>query len=181
VRLTFGDNRYCSTRSWRKRPLHKGLWSFLLDTPTCRGVGWRGRIRTFDLLIQSLFARNQPREPRSERAAGLRRPPNRGESDAHPEMSQMPIPKTERVCCPIWATLILPPSIRWLNTGSRQLAARLQAPELGRGPRPADQYPRPQPASKRAIKPTARARIAAPMITRMVPSVRAGAASPPHE
>ena len=48
-------------------------------------------------------ARIRPREPRFERAAGLSRPPNRGESDAHPEMSQMPIPKTERVCCPIWA------------------------------------------------------------------------------
>ena len=48
-------------------------------------------------------ARNQPREPPFERAAGLSRPPNRGESDAHSEMSQMPIPKTERVCCPIWA------------------------------------------------------------------------------
>jgi hypothetical protein len=37
--------------------------------------------------------RNQPREPRFERAAGPSRPTNRGESGAHPEMSQMPIPK----------------------------------------------------------------------------------------
>ena len=29
------------------------LWWILIDTPTGRGVGWRGRIRTFDLLIQS--------------------------------------------------------------------------------------------------------------------------------
>jgi len=48
---------------------------------------------------------NQAREPRLERAADRRRPPNRG---AHPEMSQMLIPKTERVCCPVWATPILP-------------------------------------------------------------------------
>ena len=44
-------------------------------------------------------ARNQPREPPFERAADRRRPSNRGESGAHPEMSQMPSPKTERVCC----------------------------------------------------------------------------------
>jgi hypothetical protein len=49
------------------------------------------------------IARIRPHQPRIERAAGLSRPPNRGESDAHPEMSQMPFPKTERVCCPIWA------------------------------------------------------------------------------
>jgi hypothetical protein len=54
-------------------------------------------------------ARIRPRKPPFEREAGLRRPPNRGESGAHPEMSQMSIPKTERVCCPIWATPILPP------------------------------------------------------------------------
>ncbi len=53
VRLIFGDRRSCSSRPWGKRPLHRMLWSFLLDTPIGRGVGWRGRIRTFDLLIQS--------------------------------------------------------------------------------------------------------------------------------
>lgn len=52
--------------------------------------------------------RNQGREPRFERATGFWRPPNRGESGAHPEMSQMPIPKTERVCCPIWASRFYP-------------------------------------------------------------------------
>ena len=59
--------------------------------------------------------RNQAREPPFERAAGLCRPPNRGESGAHPEMSQMPIPKTERVCCPIWASPILTGGAAWLN------------------------------------------------------------------
>ena len=74
VRLIFGDCRSCSTRPWRRRPLHKMLWSFLLDTPTGRGFGWRGRIRTFDLLIQSQVTIARP-TPAIERdaAAGLRR------------------------------------------------------------------------------------------------------------
>ncbi len=36
--------------------------------------------------------------------AGLRSPPNPGESDAHPGESQILIPKTERVSCPVWAS-----------------------------------------------------------------------------
>ena len=59
--------------------------------------------------------RNQAREPRLERAAGRRRPPKRGESGAHSVMSQMLIPKTERVCCPNWATQILSPARHRLN------------------------------------------------------------------
>ena len=53
VRLIFEDRRSWSTRPQGNGPLYKMLWSFLLDTPTGRGVGWRGRIRTLDLLIQS--------------------------------------------------------------------------------------------------------------------------------
>jgi hypothetical protein len=53
VRLILGD-RHLAPRSPGETPAaHKMLWSFLPDTSTCRGVGWRGRIRTFDLLIHS--------------------------------------------------------------------------------------------------------------------------------
>ena len=68
-------------------------------------------------------ARIRPREPRFERAAGLSRPPNRGESDAHPEMSQMPIPKSERVCCPIWASRVYCGSLDG-STARRRLEGR---------------------------------------------------------
>jgi hypothetical protein len=61
--------------------------------------------------------RNQAREPPFERVAGLSRPPNRGESGANPEMSLRPIPKTERVCCPIWTIAILPRGAGSLNSG----------------------------------------------------------------
>ena len=84
--------------------------------PTTGSRGWLARkdsnLRSPD--PESVY-RNQAREPPFERAAGLSRPPNRGESGAQPEMNQMLIPKTERVCCPNWATLILQRGAGWLN------------------------------------------------------------------
>ena len=65
-------------------------------------------------------ARIRPREPPFERAAGFRRPPNRGESGAHSEMSQTLIPQTERVCCPIWATQILDHFEGWTRMNATQ-------------------------------------------------------------
>ena len=52
-------------------------------------------------------ARIRPREPRFERAASLSRPPNRGESGAHPEMSQVPIPKNGKSLLPYLGEAIL--------------------------------------------------------------------------
>ena len=53
VRLIFADRRSCSTRAWGNGPSTRCCGRFSVDDPTGRGVGWRGRIRTFDLLIQS--------------------------------------------------------------------------------------------------------------------------------
>ena len=76
--------------------------------------------------------RNQPREPRLEHAAGLCPPPNRGESGAHPEESQMPIPKTEGVCCPNWATPILSSAADRLNPiGPKPQVLRIPRVRLG--------------------------------------------------
>ncbi len=76
-------------------------------SPTGCGVGWRGRIRPFDLLIQSQLPESGLASRVLSVGLGRRRPPNRGESGAHPKMSQKPIPKTERVCCPMWASPIV--------------------------------------------------------------------------
>ena len=57
--------------------------------------GWRGRIRTFDLLIQSLL----PESGLASRVLSVRQ----ASVGRRIGVSQMPIPKTERVCCPIWA------------------------------------------------------------------------------
>jgi hypothetical protein len=57
--------------------------------------GWRGRIRTFDLLIQSLFLGISL----ASRILSVRR----ASVGRRIGVSQVPIPKTDRVCCPIWA------------------------------------------------------------------------------
>jgi hypothetical protein len=76
-------------------------------------------------------SRNQSREPHFERAADRRRPPNRGESGTHSEVSQMPCPKSERVCCPIWASVILDVS-RALDRDHRHSTRRLRLALLSR-------------------------------------------------
>ena len=57
---------------------------------------------------QESVARNQPREPPFERAAGLCRPPNRGESGCPSRNESDAHSDTERVCSPIWASRFYP-------------------------------------------------------------------------
>jgi hypothetical protein len=67
---------------WRQ---HKMLRSVLPNGPTGCGVGWRGRIRTFDLLIQSLL----PESGLASRYLSVRR----ASVGRRIGVSQMPTPK----------------------------------------------------------------------------------------
>ncbi len=87
------------------------------DRAQNRNILWSSRWSDLDVVVwlarkdsnlqspdPDSVARIRPREPRFEREAGRPCLLNPGESEAHSGESQRPIPKTERVSCPIWAT-----------------------------------------------------------------------------